>query len=106
MLKNNLIKSNIYSWVRKIPWSRDRLPTSVFLGFSGGSAIKESAWHPRDLGSILGLGRSPGGEPGNPFQYSRLENPQGQRSLLGLHFMELQKAEQNSLTEHILYKIS
>ena len=30
------------SWVRKIPWSRDRLPTLVFLGFSCGSAVKES----------------------------------------------------------------
>ena len=29
----------------------------------------------RDLGSIPGLGRSPGGGKGNPFQYSCLENP-------------------------------
>ena len=28
-----------------------------------------------DVGSILWLGRSPGGEPGNPLQYSFLENP-------------------------------
>ena len=28
----------------------------------------------RDAGSIPGLGRSPGGENGNPFQYSCLEN--------------------------------
>ena len=28
-----------------------------------------------DLGFILGLGRSPGGGPGNPLQYSCLENP-------------------------------
>ena len=26
------------SWVRKIPWRRDRLPTPAFLGFPGGSA--------------------------------------------------------------------
>ena len=31
----------------------------------------------------LGLGRSPGGGHGNPSQYSCLENPQGQRSLVG-----------------------
>ena len=31
------------SWVRKIPWRRDRLPTSVFLGVPGGSDGKESA---------------------------------------------------------------
>ena len=36
-----------------------------------------------DLGSIPGLGRSPGGEHGNPLQYSCLENPHGQRSLVG-----------------------
>ena len=28
----------------------------------------------KDIGSILGLGRSPGGEHGNPLQYSCLEN--------------------------------
>ena len=29
----------------------------------------------RDMGSIPGLGRSPGGRHGNPLQYSCLENP-------------------------------
>ena len=29
----------------------------------------------RDVGSIPGSGRSPGGGYGNPLQYSRLENP-------------------------------
>ena len=29
----------------------------------------------RDVGLISGLGRSPGGEHGNPLQYSCLENP-------------------------------
>ena len=29
----------------------------------------------RDVGSILGLGRSPGEGHGNPLQYSHLENP-------------------------------
>ena len=29
----------------------------------------------RDLGSVLGLGRYPGGGHGNPLQYSCLENP-------------------------------
>ena len=35
------------------------------------------------LGLIPGLGRSPGGGPDNPLQYSCLENPHGQRSLEG-----------------------
>ena len=38
---------------------RDRLPTPVFLGFSCGSAGKESACNAGDLGSIPGLGISP-----------------------------------------------
>ena len=37
----------------------------------------------RYMGSIPGLGRSPGERIGNPLQYSCLENPHGQRSLVG-----------------------
>ena len=51
---------------RKIPWRRNRLPTPVFLGFPCGSAGKESACNMGDLGSILGLGRSPGEGKGLP----------------------------------------
>ena len=42
-----------------------------------------SAGDIRDVGSIPGLGRSLGGGHGNPPQYSCLENPHGQRSLVG-----------------------
>ena len=48
------------SWVRQSGWRRDRLPTPVFLGFPVGSAGKESACSVGGLGSIPGLGRSPG----------------------------------------------
>jgi len=34
-----------------------------------------NAGYIRDVGSIPGSGRSPGGGHGNPFQYSYLENP-------------------------------
>ena len=34
-----------------------------------------NAGYIRDAGSIPGLGRSPGVGPGNPLQYSCLENP-------------------------------
>ena len=44
------------------------------LGFPGGSDGKASAYNVGDLGSILGLGRSPGEENSNPLQYSCLEN--------------------------------
>jgi len=44
---------------------------------------KESACNVGDLGSFSGLGRSPGGRHGSLHQYSCLENPHGQRSLVG-----------------------
>ena len=62
------------SWVGKIHWRRDRLPTPVFLGFPCASAGKESACNVGDLRSIPGLGRSPGEGNGYPLQYSGLEN--------------------------------
>ena len=34
----------------------------------------------RDMGSVPGLGRSPGGGHGNPLQYSCLENPMNRRA--------------------------
>ena len=53
------------------------------MGFPHGSDGKESACNVGDLGSIPGLGRYPGGRPGNPRQYSCLQNPPRQRSLVG-----------------------
>ena len=47
----------------------------VFKGFPGGAEVKASACNVGDLGSIPGLGRSPGEGNGNPLQYSCLENP-------------------------------
>ena len=41
---------------------------------TGGSDGKASAYNVGDLGSIPGLGRSPGEGNGNPLQYSCLEN--------------------------------
>ena len=52
-------------------------------GCPGGSDSKESTCNVGDLSSIPGLGRSPGGGHGNPLQPSCLENPQGQRNLMG-----------------------
>ena len=56
------------------PLEKDRLPTPVFLGFPCGSAGKESTCNAGDLGSIPGLGRSPGEGKGYLLQYSGLEN--------------------------------
>ena len=54
------------------------------MGFPGGSEDKESACPVGDLGSISGLGRSPGEGNGNPLQYSCLENPMDQGAWLAI----------------------
>ena len=48
------------------------------MGFLGDSVVKNlpaNAGDIRDLGSILGSGRSSGEGNGNPLQYSCLKNP-------------------------------
>ena len=45
--------------------------------FPGSSAGKESTCNAGDLGSVLGLGRSPGEGNGNPLQYSGLASFMG-----------------------------
>ena len=74
------------SWVRKIHWRRDRLLTPDFLGFPCGSTGKESSGNAGDLGSIPGLGWSPGVGKGYPLQNSwvslvaqLVKNPQAMR---------------------------
>ena len=53
------------------------------MGFPYGSTGKESACNAGDLGSIPGLRRSHEGGHGNPLQYTCLENPHGQKTLVG-----------------------
>ena len=53
------------------------------MGFPGASVVKNppaNARYIRDTGSVLGLGRSPGGGHGNPLQYSSLVNPMDRES--------------------------
>ena len=62
-----------------------KIHTIYYEGFPGGVSGKElpaNAGDIRDMGSIPGSGRSPGGGNGNPLQYSCLENPM-ERSLVG-----------------------
>ena len=47
--------------------------SAVHWCFPGSSTGKESACNEGDVGSILGLGRPPGGGHGNPLQYSCLD---------------------------------
>ena len=88
------------SWVGKIHWRRDSLPTLAFLNFPNGSPGKESACSAGDLGLIPGLGRSPGEGNCYPLQYSGLENSMDcidrgvakiQTRLSHFHFNDLKK---------------
>ena len=47
----------------------------IYGGFRSDSASIEPACNAGDAGLILGSGQSPGGEHGNPLQYSCLGNP-------------------------------
>ena len=60
-----MVASNGYLWASQVAQWVKKLPANA--GDTG------------DMGSIPGPGRSPGGGHGNPFQYSYLENTQGQR---------------------------
>ena len=50
------------------------LKLMMSYGFLGSSDSKESTCNAEDLGSIPGLGRSPGEGNSYPLQYSDLEN--------------------------------
>ena len=52
----------------------------MFKGFPCSSDDKAPNCNAGDLGSIPGLGRSPGKRNGNPLQYPCLENPMDRRA--------------------------
>ena len=54
--------------------------TAVWASLVAQMVKNANAGDVRDVGSIPGSGRSPGRGHGNPLQYSRRENPHGQRS--------------------------
>ena len=60
--------------MRLMRWFRSNTNEISYQGFPGGSAGKELTCNVGDLGSIPGLGRSPGEGKGYPLQYSGLEN--------------------------------
>ena len=64
----------LYTQVFYIFWTDKVFPENK-TSSPGGSDGKEFACSARDLDSILGLGRYPGGGHGNPLQYPYLENP-------------------------------
>ena len=75
-------------WVRSLdqedPLEKGLATHSKILGFSCGSAGKESACNVGDMGLISELGRSPGEGKGYPLQYSGLENSMDSMRLQGV----------------------
>ena len=67
-------QTTIPQWNYKYSTARITGPVLISLGFPDGSDDKESTCNIGDLGSIPGLGRSPGEGKGYPLQYSGLEN--------------------------------
>ena len=75
--------------------------TTTGLGFQVALVVKKllaNAGDIRDTGSIPGLGRTPAGGNSNPLQYSCLENPHGQRSLVGYSPWDCKELD---MTEHL-----
>jgi len=60
-------RHQFHSWVGKLCWRRDKLPTLPFFGIPGGSAVAESTFNVGCLGLIPGLGRTPGVRKGYPL---------------------------------------
>ena len=77
MLK--ILQARLQHYVnRELPDTQPGLDKASSLGINKcpcTSVGKESACNVGDLGSIPGLGRSPGERNGNPLQYSSLGNP-------------------------------
>ena len=83
------------SWVEKIHWRRDSLPTAVSLGFPWGSANKESECSAGDLGLISGLRRSPGEGKGYPLQRGHKESDTTERLSFSLSIIPQHNISQN-----------
>ena len=74
-------------------------------GFPGGSEVKASAHNAGDLGSIPGLGISPGEGNGNPLQYSCLENPMDARAWwTTVHRVTKSQTQLSDFTFHSTHK--
>ena len=69
------------------------------IGLPSWYQVKNPPTKAGDVGSIPGSGRCPGGGNGNPLQCSCLENPQGQRSLVGYGPWGRKRVGHDSATE-------
>ena len=69
---HGIFQARVLEWVA-IAFSEIQ-PQRIYLGFPGGSVVKNSPANAGDMGWIHGSGRSPGEGNGNVLQYSCLEN--------------------------------
>ena len=69
-------------------------------GFPGDSVLKNLLANERDVGSVPGMGRSPGGGCGNAFQYSCLENPMARRAWWATVRRVTKRARHNLATKY------
>ena len=63
-----------------------------------GKNMTANAGDIRDMGSVLESGRYPGVRNGNPLQDSCLEDPQGERSLVGCSPWGLKESDVTEVT--------
>ena len=66
--------NNVFTQIYIDPFLLFFLGSLPSMGFPGGSDGKESVCNAGDLGSVPGLGRSPGAGHDNPFQYTCMDN--------------------------------
>ena len=76
-------------------------PLHYFFGFPGGSDGNESACSVGDLGSIPGLGRSPGAEHGNLPPVFLIGESHEQRSLAGYSPWGRKEADMTKHSTHL-----
>ena len=72
-----VLSPRLDSWkqILRRSFASSRFIGECFMGFSGGSVVKNLPVNAGDLGLSPTSGRSPGRGNGNPLQYSCLENP-------------------------------
>ena len=88
-------------WYSHRVWHFGKGKTMEIVDFPSGSDGKETARNVGDLGSVPGLGRSPGEGHGNPLQYSCLENSPQTKEPGGLQSMGSQRAGHDWVTKHM-----
>ena len=99
-------KTSLVQWLRFCTLNArglDLIPGQGTRGFHGGSDGKESVCNTGDWVPTLGWG-DPLKRAWQPTPYSGLENPRGQRNLVGLESMVSLRVRHNWVTKHAQYK--